>query len=97
MACCTQYAERTAINAPMQGTAADIIKRAMIDLDKEIQSGNLDMRMIMQVHDELIFEIKESQVDDAIKLITEKMESADDLNVPLVVDVGTGINWDEAH
>ena len=92
-----QYAERTAINAPMQGTAADIIKRAMITLDKEIQSGDLDMRMIMQVHDELIFEVKESQVDDAIKLITEKMESAADLNVPLVVDVGTGINWDEAH
>lgn len=92
-----QYAERTAINAPMQGTAADIIKRAMIDLDKEIQSGDLDMRMIMQVHDELIFEIKESQVDDVIKLITGKMESAADLDVPLVVDVGIGVNWDEAH
>ena len=92
-----QYAERTAINAPMQGTAADIIKRAMISLDKEIQSGKFDMRMIMQVHDELIFEIKESQVDDAIKLITEKMESAAELDVPLVVDVGIGMNWDEAH
>lgn len=92
-----QYAERTAINAPMQGTAADIIKRAMITLDKEIQSGDLDMRMIMQVHDELIFEVKESEVEDAIKLINEKMESAADLDVPLVVDVGIGINWDEAH
>lgn len=92
-----QYAERTAINAPMQGTAADIIKIAMINLDKEIERGKLDMRMIMQVHDELIFEIKESQVDEAIKLITSKMESAADLNVPLVVDVGMGINWDEAH
>ncbi len=92
-----QYAERTAINAPMQGTAADIIKRAMIALDKEIQTGNLDMRMIMQVHDELIFEIKESQVDDAIKLITEKMENAAELSVPLIVDVGVGLNWDEAH
>lgn len=92
-----QYAERTAINAPMQGTAADIIKLAMIDLDKEIQTGKLDMRMIMQVHDELIFEIKESQVDDAIKIITEKMENAAELSVPLVVDVGIGINWDEAH
>ena len=92
-----QYAERTAINAPMQGTAADIIKRAMINLDKEIQTGKLDMRMIMQVHDELIFEIKESQVDDAIKIITDKMENAAELSVPLVVDVGIGINWDEAH
>ena len=92
-----QYAERTAINAPMQGTAADIIKRAMISLDKDIQTGKFDMRMIMQVHDELIFEIKESQVDDAIKLITNKMEQAAELSVPLVVDVGIGINWDEAH
>ena len=92
-----QYAERTAINAPMQGTAADIIKRAMITLDKEIQTGKLDMRMIMQVHDELIFEVKESQVDEAIKIITEKMENAAELSVPLVVDVGVGLNWDEAH
>ena len=92
-----QYAERTAINAPMQGTAADIIKRAMINLDNEIQKGKFDMRMIMQVHDELVFEIKESQVDDAIKFITEKMESAAELSVPLIVDVGIGKNWDEAH
>ncbi len=92
-----QYAERTAINAPMQGTAADIIKRAMISLDKDIQTGKFDMRMIMQVHDELIFEIKESQVDDVIKLITNKMEQAAELSVPLVVDVGIGNNWDEAH
>ena len=92
-----QYAERTAINAPMQGTAADIIKRAMINLDKEIQNEKFDMRMIMQVHDELVFEIKESQVDDAIKLIIEKMEHAAELSVPLIVDVGIGINWDEAH
>ena len=92
-----QYAERTAINAPMQGTAADIIKRAMIELDKEIQTGKFDMRMIMQVHDELVFEIKESQVDAAVKLIKEKMESAAELSVPLIVDVGIGSNWDEAH
>jgi len=63
----------------------------------EIQTGKLDMRMIMQVHDELIFEIKESQVDEAIILIKEKMESAAELAVPLVVDVGLGKNWDEAH
>ena len=92
-----QYAERTAINAPMQGTAADIIKRAMIDLDKEIENENLDIRMIMQVHDELVFEVKESQLDNAVRLITEKMENAATLSVPLLVDVGVGINWDEAH
>ncbi len=92
-----QYAERTAINAPMQGSAADIIKRAMISLDKEIQKGKFDMRMIMQVHDELVFEIKEPQVDDAIKMISQKMESAAELLVPLLVDVGIGINWDQAH
>lgn len=92
-----QYAERTAINAPMQGTAADIIKLAMIHLDEEIQKGKLDIRMIMQVHDELIFEVKETQLDDAIELITEKMESAAELYVPLIVDVGVGVNWDEAH
>ena len=92
-----QYAERTAINAPMQGTAADIIKRAMIDLDKEIENESLDIRMIMQVHDELVFEVKESQLDNAVRLITEKMENAATLSVPLLVDVGVGINWDEAH
>ena len=92
-----QYAERTAINAPMQGTAADIIKHAMIELDKDIQAGKFDMRMIMQVHDELVFEIKESQVDDAISLINKKMVNAASLDVPLVVDVGIGMNWDEAH
>jgi len=92
-----QYAERTAINAPMQGTAADIIKRAMIELDKEIQTEKFDMRMIMQVHDELIFEIKESQVDEAINVVRQKMEGAAELSVPLLVDVGIGINWDEAH
>jgi DNA polymerase-1 len=81
----------------MQGTAADIIKRAMINLDNEIQNGKIDMRMIMQVHDELVFEINESQVDDAIKLITEKMENAAELSIPLIVDVGIGKNWDEAH
>jgi DNA polymerase-1 len=92
-----QYAERTAINAPMQGTAADIIKRAMIDLDKEIQTGVFDMRMIMQVHDELVFEIKEPQLESAIALINEKMVNAAKLDVPLIVDVGVGKNWDEAH
>jgi DNA polymerase-1 len=92
-----QYAERTAINAPMQGTAADIIKLAMIKTDQWIQDSKLDVKMIMQVHDELVFEIRESQVDKAIKHIEQCMDSVADLKVPLQVDVGVGNNWDEAH
>ena len=92
-----QYAERTAINAPMQGTAADIIKRAMIDIDQELQTGNYDARMIMQVHDELVFEVAESQLDKVSEMVKQKMNQAADLKVPLVVDVGVGDNWEEAH
>ena len=92
-----QYAERTAINAPMQGTAADIIKLAMIQLDSEIEKGKLDISMLMQVHDELVFEVREAQLDSAISLVTEKMQGAAELAVPLIVDVGVGHNWDEAH
>ena len=92
-----QAAERTAINAPMQGTAADIIKRAMITVHNWILSSPLDVRMIMQVHDELVFEILESQLDEASRQIQEQMTAAADLAVPLVVDLGTGLNWDEAH
>ena len=92
-----QYAERTAINAPMQGTAADIIKLAMIELDKEIISQQHDIRMIMQVHDELVFEVNASIVEQSVVMIREKMVSAAQLTIPLVVDVGVGSNWDEAH
>jgi DNA polymerase-1 len=92
-----QYAERTAINAPMQGTAADIIKRAMIQLDAAIVAQQLDIRMIMQVHDELVFEVNAAIVDESVNLIRDKMVSAAELTIPLVVDVGTGDNWDEAH
>jgi DNA polymerase-1 len=92
-----QYAERTAINAPMQGTAADIIKRAMISLDHQIEQGGRDIHMIMQVHDELVFEVADNLVEDALRLIRKEMVAAADLNVPLVVDVGQGANWDEAH
>jgi DNA polymerase-1 len=92
-----QYAERTAINAPMQGTAADIIKRAMINVDNLIQDKNLDCNMIMQVHDELVFEVVNDKVDSIIELIIPEMTTAADLDVPLIVDVGTGKNWDEAH
>ena len=92
-----QYAERTAINAPMQGTAADIIKRAMINLDAAINTQQRDIRMIMQVHDELVFEVNEGIVEDSVNLIRDKMVSAAELTIPLVVDVGVGENWDEAH
>jgi len=92
-----QYAERTAINAPMQGTAADIIKLAMINLDHELQKANFDCEMLMQVHDELVFEINEKDLDAASKLINDAMVNAISLSVPLIVDIGIGNNWDEAH
>jgi len=92
-----QAAERTAINAPMQGTAADIIKRAMISVDRWLQSSDLDSRMIMQVHDELVLEVPESELEAVKQGLVERMESAAELLVPLVADVGVGDNWDEAH
>ena len=92
-----QYAERTAINAPMQGTAADIIKRAMLTVDEWLLRGEIDVKMIMQVHDELVFEINEQDVDVAVEKIKSLMSSAAELTVPLIVDVGVGNNWDEAH
>jgi len=92
-----QYAERTAINAPMQGTAADIIKRAMLSLDHWLTESGTDARMIMQVHDELVFEVAEDAVDRALGPIRAHMNGAAELSVPLVVDVGVGANWDEAH
>ncbi|MDJ0908884.1 MAG: DNA polymerase I [Woeseiaceae bacterium] len=92
-----QYAERSAINAPMQGTAADIIKRAMIRVSEGLASGDIDARMIMQVHDELVFEVAEDSVDALQGLVVELMEGAADLSTTLAVDVGVGDNWDEAH
>lgn len=89
-------AERVAINAPMQGTAADIIKRAMIQLDQKLQNDP-DIAMIMQVHDELVFEVRSEKVAFYSELIKIQMESAADLVVPLIVEVGQGTNWDEAH
>ena len=91
-------AERAAINAPMQGTAADIIKRAMIAVDgwiRGITDGSI--HMLMQVHDELVFEIREEKLEEYIALIKEKMSAAAELHVPLVVEAGTGDNWDQAH
>jgi DNA polymerase-1 len=90
-------AERTAINAPMQGTAADIIKRAMLAIDGWIRDRQPSVRMLMQVHDELVFEVDAPMVEAAVSKIRELMEGAADLKVPLVVDVGVGDDWDEAH
>ncbi len=91
-------AERAAINAPMQGTAADIIKRAMINVDDWIRGiEDQSIRMLMQVHDELVFEIREEKLEEYIGLIKEKMSGAAELYVPLVVEAGTGDNWDQAH
>ncbi len=92
-----QYAERTAINAPMQGTAADIIKQAMITVDGWLQESAAPARMIMQVHDELVFEVADSYVEEARQIIPGLMAQAAELSVPLLVDVGVGGNWDEAH
>ena len=90
-------AERTAINAPMQGTAADIIKRAMISVDHWLQNERPPVRMIMQVHDELVFEVAEDRVDEARGRIRTLMESAAELAVPLLVEIGVGGDWDQAH
>ncbi|WP_419604620.1 DNA polymerase I [Thiolapillus sp.] len=90
-------AERTAINAPMQGTAADIIKRAMIAMDAWLEEEKPPVRMVMQVHDELVFEVRKDQLEPVKEKIRNIMEEAAELKVPLVVDVGVGDNWEEAH
>ena len=92
-----QAAERTAINAPMQGTAADIIKRAMIRVDQWLQESDFDAHMIMQVHDELILEVAEADVDAVKTGLVDHMCAAASLHVPLLVEAGVGLNWDEAH
>ena len=92
-----QAAERAAINAPMQGTAADIIKKAMIKVHDWLETTDFDAKMIMQVHDELVFEVAEDQVEDLVKEVKARMESAAELKVPLIVDAGIGENWEEAH
>src|SRR5882762_8915571 len=92
-----QYAERSAINAPMQGTAADIIKRAMIEVDAWLQSSRMPAELIMQVHDELILEVADEAVEAIVEPLRAHMARAATLAVPLKVDVGVGRNWDEAH
>ena len=91
------FAERTAINAPIQGSAADLIKKAMVELDEAIRRSGLRTRMILQIHDELVFEVPESELDEVKELVKEKMENAIKLSVPIVVDIGVGKNWLEAH
>ncbi|MEL6214099.1 MAG: DNA polymerase, partial [Pseudomonadota bacterium] len=92
-----QYAERSAINAPMQGTAADIIKRAMIDVHGWLRNSGADARLIMQVHDELVLEVASPDAEDLMQEVVSRMERASKLNVPLKVDASLGANWDEAH
>ncbi len=92
-----QGAERTAINAPMQGTAADIIKKAMLKVAKWLEQGDFDAKMIMQVHDELVFEVAQDQVDEFMAKVIDIMQRAATLDVPLIVEAGVGDNWDEAH
>ena len=90
-------AERQAINAPVQGTAADIMKRAMIRVARELDRAGSGARMLLQVHDELVFEVPEAEVEETASLVRRVMEGAARLDVPLVVDIGWGRNWEEAH
>jgi len=92
-----QYAERTAINAPMQGTAADIIKKAMLAVDSWIQTAGREVSMIMQVHDELVLEVPEDQLESVTHEVCNLMQGAAQLSVPLVVEAGIGENWALAH
>jgi DNA polymerase-1 len=92
-----QMAERVATNTPIQGSAADIIKKAMVDLDAALAKAGLATRLVLQIHDELLLEAPEAEVDEASRLVTRVMEGAVSLRVPVVVDVGSGHNWGEAH
>ena len=91
------FSERAAINAPLQGAAADIIKRAMTRIDPALEKAGLGAKMLLQVHDELIFEVPEAELDDTAALVKKVMEGAAHLDVPLVVEIGSGANWDQAH
>ena len=92
-----QAAERAAINAPMQGTAADLIKMAMIRMHAELEKNIFNAKMILQVHDELVFEVHKDQVAPFMSFVKELMCKVLELKVPLEVDVGKGENWEEAH
>ena len=90
-------AERMAINTPIQGTAADLIKKAMITIHGRLNQNGLRTRMLLQVHDELVFEVPEEELDAVIPMVREEMEGIYPLRVPLKVDINKGRNWDEAH
>ena len=92
-----QFEERVAINMPIQGAAADMIKLAMINIYKELKKKNVKTKMVLQVHDELVFDIHKDEIDDLKPMIKEKMEKALSLKVPVVVDIGLGDNWLDAH
>jgi len=91
------FAERTAINAPIQGSAADVVKIAMIRIFKRLNKKNLKTKLILQVHDELIFDVFKPELDEVMKIVRYEMENAYKLKVPLIVDIGIGNNWLEAH
>ena len=90
-------AERNAINAPVQGSAADIIKIAMINIEKKLRNDGYNSKMLLQVHDELVFDVFKPELNDIIKLVKNQMEKAYEIKVPLTVDVNYGLNWLEAH
>ena len=92
-----QAAERAAINAPLQGSAADIIKKAMIDINSFLNKELPQTKMIMQVHDELIFETPKTNAEEVLKLVKDMMENAVKLEIPLIADAAIGSNWNEAH
>jgi DNA polymerase-1 len=91
------FAERNAINAPIQGSAADMIKIAMIKVEERLRKENLQSRMILQVHDELLFDVPKNEVQLLMELVKHEMETAMPLKVPVVVEAGSGKNWLEAH
>src|SRR5208337_3634706 len=90
-----QQAERLAVNTPIQGTAADLIKIAMVRVSKALKARNLSARMLLQIHDELLFEVPENELNETLELITLEMECALDLSVPLKVEIGWGKNWSD--
>jgi DNA polymerase-1 len=90
-------ARRIAINTPVQGTAADLIKRAMVDIDRELESRKMRSRMLIQVHDELLLEAPRDEYDELVRIVREKMETAIEFTVPLKVNISVGNNWEEAH